>query len=190
VATVDSPDLPAPVGQPKRVVSDRLMMTVNTNITLDVDSFYDDGRLGLESTGPLPPEVGQQTTYTVRFRLGATLNDVGDVRIRAVLPDGVKYMGQHYKTVGEVDINERSGEIFWTVPLVERLTGIVRPAFELHVQVGITPGENLRGETVKFLNNVSVEGTDVFTDSTVTTEVDERQLPDTKSASPQKGNVR
>ena len=190
VATVDSPDLPTPVGQARQVVSDRFMMLINSSIVFDIGSFYDDGRLGLVSEGPLPPEVGQQTTYTIRFQLGATINDVGDVRMRAVFPDGVKYTGQHYATVGDVEVNDRSGEIFWTIPLIERLTGTARPTFELHVQVGITPGENVRGDVVEFLNVATVSGTDIFTDSTITTEASERQLPDTRDASPQNGKVK
>lgn len=188
-AVVDSPDLPTPTGQARRVISDRVMMSINSGLTLSASAFYDDGRLGLESSGPLPPEVGQQTTYTLRFQLGSTLNDVGDVKMRAVLPDGVSYMGKTYKTAGDVEVNERSGEILWSVPMIEGLVGRTKPPIELHVQIGITPGENLRGEEVSFLNSASVEGTDVFTDESVSADASEREFPSTKSASPQNGRV-
>src|SRR3990167_8689485 len=74
-ASLDSPDLPTPTGQARQVISDRFLLPVQTGILLGVDAFYDDGRLGITSTGPLPPKVGEQTTYTLRTRIGSTLND-------------------------------------------------------------------------------------------------------------------
>lgn len=188
-ATIDSPDLETPPGQPRKVISDRFELPITTNLTLDIDSYYDDGRLGLPSTGPLPPRVGEQTTYTIRFRLGSSLNDVGEARMRAVLPDGVKYMDQMYKTAGEFDFNERNGEVVWTVPLVEGLTGRRTPAPELHVQVGITPGENLRRKVVPLLQSASATALDLFTDVNVTADAHEKSLPTTQTASSQNGQV-
>ncbi len=186
-ATVDSPDLPAPVGQPRRVVSDRAVIALRGDLTLAADALYDDGRLGLRSSGPLPPTVGQTTTYTLRFRVGSTLNDTGDIRMVGVLPDGVRHTGAIYKTVGDVQYNERSGEIVWTIPLVDGLAGRARPPGELHLQVAITPGENKRGQAIVFLNKLQAEGVDQFTDETVTASVG--TFPSTATAVPGKGQV-
>lgn len=186
-ATIDSPDLSTLLGGPRRIVSDRAVISIRTDLILQTDALYDDGRLGLTSTGPLPPTVGQATTYTLRMRASSTLNDVGDVRVVAVLPDGVRYTGEQYKTLGDVQVNERSGEIVWTLPLLDGLTGRARPPEELHLQVAITPGENTRGRNIEFLNNLEAEGVDQFTDETVTVSV--RKFPSTATAVPSKGEV-
>ncbi|MEK7500210.1 MAG: hypothetical protein AAB649_06450, partial [Patescibacteria group bacterium] len=75
-ASLDSPDLPKPTGQIRQVVSGRFFLPISTDILLGIDAFYDDGRLGITSTGPLPPKVGEQTTYTLRTRIGSSLNDI------------------------------------------------------------------------------------------------------------------
>jgi uncharacterized repeat protein (TIGR01451 family) len=186
-ATIDSPDLPTPTGQERRVISDRLELPIGTDITLQVDAFYDDGRLGLVSSGPLPPKIGEQTTYTIRFRLGSTLNDIGDVRLVAVVPDGVQYMNSTYKTTGDVQFNERTGEITWSLPLLDGLTGRGKPAQELHVQVGITPGENLRGEEIQLLQSAITEAIDLYTDANVSHRL--ASFPTTETASPKQGKV-
>ncbi len=186
-ATIDSPDLPTPTGQDRRVISDRLELPIGTEVSLQVDSFYDDGRLGIDSSGPVPPEVGEQTTYTLRFRLGSTLNDIGDVRLVAVLPDGVTYLNRIYKTAGDVEFNERTGEISWSIVTVEGLTGRSKPPQELHVQVGITPGENLRGEIIQLLQSAKVEALDLYTDESVTYTLS--SFPSTETASPKQGKV-
>lgn len=187
-ATIDSPNLPAS-GDERRVISNRRVLSVLTDLTLAADAFYDDGRLGITSTGPTPPEVGQTTTYTARLRLGSTLNDAGDIEVRAVLPDGVTYTDNVYKTVGEVEFNDRTNEILWIIPLVDGLAGRAGPGPELHVQVAITPGENVRGESLLLLQSARVTGVDLFVDQSVETVVPNDDLPSTEDAVPGAGKV-
>ncbi|PIT98370.1 MAG: hypothetical protein COT71_01145 [Candidatus Andersenbacteria bacterium CG10_big_fil_rev_8_21_14_0_10_54_11] len=187
-ALLDSPDLPAPPGQPRQVISDRAILSVQTDPIFAVNAFYDDGRLGLKSSGPLPPRVAEQTTYTIRFRLGTTLNDVGDVRLIAVIPDGVSFTGQYYATKGEVTLTERAGRLEWTVPQIAGMTGRSRPPEELHVQVAVVPGDDLRGEVVSLVRELSATMTDLFVDRVLT--VPQAGLPTTETAVPQKGVVK
>lgn len=187
VATVDSPDIPTPVGGEKKVVSSRSVLSLRTNLSLGVDAFYDDGRLGIKSTGPVPPQVGQTTTYTVRFRAGSSLNDVSDMRLVAVLPDGVSYTGESFKTGGEMTFDERTGELMWSLPLVEGGVGRTKPPQELHIQVSITPGEDLRGAVIDFLNRVTLDATDQFVDESITETT--KEFPSTETAALGRGMV-
>ena len=180
-ATVDSPDLPAPVGQPRRVVSDRAVLSVRTEPIFGVDALLSDGQLGLTSSGPVPPRVGETTTYTVRFRVGTTLNDIAGVHVIAVLPDGVSYTGQHYKTQGELQFNDRTGRLDWRLPFIEGATGKLRPPEELHLQVAITPGDNLRGSVVPFLNRANLQVVDQFTEEALSASLN--NFPNTGSVS-------
>ncbi len=189
-AVVDSPDLPTPTGQERKVSSNRLVLPIATQPTLDISAFYDDGRLGLVSSGPLPPEVNKETTYTIRFRFGSTFNDLGEAKMTAVLPDGVNYLNKTYITSGQVDFNERNGEIIWTMPTLEGLSGRVKPAPELHVQVGITPGDNLRGKQISLLQSAVAEGTDMYVDKSVNTSFEPSKLPTTETAAPGQGTVK
>lgn len=186
-ATISSPDLPAPVGQPRKVISDRAVLSARTDLILDATALFDDGRLGLTSSGPVPPEAGKTTSYTVRWRIGSTLNDVADVRLIAVLPDGVTYTDQMYKTGGEFAFNDRTGEIVWTLPIMNGLVGRAAPYQELHVQVSIKPGEDKRGQNVLLLNRTELSAVDQFTDEAV--EVNLAEFPDTGTAVPGKGVV-
>lgn len=187
-AVVDSPDLPAPPGQPRQVVSDRAVLAVESEPIFTAMAFYDDGRLGLNSEGPLPPEVGQRTTYTVRFRVGTTLNDVGDVALSAVVPDGASLTGNYYATGGTVTFNDRAGQVEWQLPQIEGMTGRTLPPQELHVQVAVVPGDNQRGDEVALLNAAAVRMVDQFTDRELRASADE--LPTTDTAAPGKGEVR
>ncbi len=186
-ASLDSPDLPKPTGQNRQVISDRFFLPISTSMLLGMDAFYDDGRLGITSTGPIPPKVGEQTTYTLRTRLGSSLNDIENAKVTIVLPDGVSYTNKFYKTAGEIDFNSRTNTLVWTMPLLEGLVGRSVPPHELNVQVAITPGANVRGQTVTFVKSMNVVGTDSFTDKLVEGTI--KELPSTRTADTKNGDV-
>lgn len=186
-ATIDSPDLSNPVGQTRQVFSDRLVLSVASELTLQAEAFYDDGRIGLKSSGPLPPVAGQQTTYTIRLRLGSSLNDLGDVRLSAILPDGVTYTNKTFMSSGTIQFNNRTGEVVWQIPLMPGGAGRTSPGQEVQFQVAITPGTNQRGQYLPFLNKVKTEATDEFTDTALTAAL--TTFPTTETASPNKGSV-
>lgn len=185
--TIDSPDVTIPTGEDTRSVSDRFVLSIASDLLLSVDSFYDDGRLGIESTGPLPPEVGQTTSYTVRARFGSALNDVGNVRLTAILPEGVTYTGKNVVTSGELTFNDRTGEMVWQLPLLSGQTGRSKPFVELNFQVAITPGEDKRGDDILLLKSMDVAAQDLFTETELTSSLS--SLPDTESAAKGQGEV-
>lgn len=186
-ASLDSPDLPAPTGQTRQIISDRFTMPIQTGILLTADAFYDDGRLGITSTGPLPPQVGQQTTYTLRTKIGSTLNDIQNNQVTIVLPDGVTYTNQNYKTSGTIDYNQRTNTIVWAIDPLRGLTGRTLPLEELDIQVAITPGADKKGQAVPLTQSVLDSGKDTFTGTQITTSVTD--MPTTRTASPQNGDV-
>lgn len=186
-ASIDSPDLPAPTGQSRQVISDRYLMPISAGILLGMDAFYDDGRLGIVSAGPLPPQVGQQTTYTVRVHLGSTSNDVSNMQVKMVLPDGVSYTNHTYMSTGSIDYNDRTNTVVWTINPLKGLTGRSIPQEELDFQVGITPGADKRGHEVLLVQSITAAGTDSYVGGNVKTTLTD--MPTTRTASPQNGDV-
>lgn len=162
----DSPDLPVPPGAPKQVATDRFEVFLNTVPALTLDAFFDDGRAGLPpSTGPLPPQVGQETVLTIRARVGNTSNDLIDAVYRTVLPEGVKWVAREYHTTGDIRFNERTRDVLWTIPLVPARAGTGLPGPEFAYQVAIVPSVNQVGSDVPLTRGHTLEGTDAFTTS-------------------------
>lgn len=163
-ASLESPSLPLLPDNTRTVFSDRAVLSLATNFSLTADVFYDDGRLGLKSSGPNPPRVGEESTYTVRLRFSSDLNDVGNAVVLGVLPDGVKYTGKHFVTQGQLAVEERTGALSWKIPLIKGGAGRLAPPEELHFQVEILPAEHQQGQGIELLRNVRYEGSDLFTD--------------------------
>ncbi|TSC61513.1 MAG: Uncharacterized protein G01um1014106_744 [Parcubacteria group bacterium Gr01-1014_106] len=183
----DSPDLPTPPGAPKQVVTDQFDILLNTVPSIRLDAFTDDGRAGLPtSTGPMPPQVGKETVLTVRARLNNTSNDVIDATHKTVLPEGVRWVGKEYHTIGEVRFNERTRDVVWTVPLLPARAGAALPEPEFAFQVAITPSLNQAGQEVALTRGHTLDGTDAFTTVRVRAEA---AAVTTRNVDPKKAEV-
>lgn len=183
----DSPDLPTPPGAPKQVATDRFEILLNSVPSLDLAAFYDDGRAGLPvSTGPLPPQVGQETILTVRVRVSNTSNALVDTAYRTVLPESVRWVGQEYHTTGDVRYNERTRDVLWTIPLIAARAGTALPGPEFAYQVAIIPSLNQVGQEVALTRGHTLEGTDAFTAARLRAEA---ETMTTRHVDPKKAEV-
>ncbi|TSC72755.1 MAG: Uncharacterized protein G01um101438_472 [Parcubacteria group bacterium Gr01-1014_38] len=186
-ATGDSPDIPTPPGAPKQVATDRFEILLNTVPKITLDAFYDDGRAGIpKSQGPLPPQVGQETILTVRARLTNTTNEIIDATYKTVLPEGVRWVGSEYHTVGQIRFNDRTRDVVWTIPLIPARAGVALPEPDFAFQVGMTPSLNQVGQEVALTRGHTLEGTDAFTTTRVRAEGD---AVTTRHADPKKAEV-
>ena len=163
VAKIDSPDIPALVGLTKVVASTTLSIKLNT---LMLESFL--GRYQDEvipNSGPIPPVVGQETTYTFHITLASTLNDIQDARANISLPSGIRYTGKRVPDTEKTVYNERSNELVWDIGTI--VPGTRR---ELWFQVGVTPDASSISKTVPLVSQVIITGKDTFTDKDIRVE--------------------
>ncbi|MCK4525414.1 MAG: hypothetical protein KAU07_03180, partial [Candidatus Andersenbacteria bacterium] len=72
--------------------------------------FNDDGRI--ENTGFIPPEAGKETNYLIHWNLSSLFNDINDVRIVSILPEGVSWTGNYIKSDGKVLLGDQTNGAF------------------------------------------------------------------------------
>jgi hypothetical protein len=116
-----------------------------------------------ENTGPMPPKVGSETTYTAVWSIANTSNDFSDVKIKAVLPSYARWTGKISKADEKISFNETSGEITWEAGMTRAGTGILSPAKEIAFQISFIPSLSQIGFSPVLLSNISIEGKDNFT---------------------------
>ncbi|MEK7537085.1 MAG: hypothetical protein AAB584_01430 [Patescibacteria group bacterium] len=126
-------------------------------------AFYND--LVFSNTGPVPPQVGQKTTYTIHWKIVNEGNDLTNVRIVSSLLPGISWENKFKIMPIQSDLNYSlsTGQISWSVPTVPAGTGIVSPVFEAVFQVGVTPSVNQSGQNLGILKEVVFEAVDNFT---------------------------
>ena len=117
----------------------------------------------IPNSGPLPPKVGQETTFTIVWSLTNATNDLDALTVRAALPPYMNWKNTLRPEDSEVSFDESSGEIQWKVGLLRAGTGFLRPAREIAFQVGLVPGANQIGSSPELAGPVLAQGRDLFT---------------------------
>ncbi len=168
VARVDSPDIPTPSGSNKVIASDTVLVRLNSSIDFQVKGRYYDGPIW--NTGPVPPEVGVQTTYDLTFRLSTSLNDLSDAKVVAALPSGVRFTGKISPDSESVTFNDRTNELIWNIGSYQAASEVA--VREVTVQVAILPGPDEKDKEVRLMNRAVFSGKDTFVGTPVKIERD------------------
>lgn len=157
IAKIDSPDIPAIVGVTKVVASNTLIVKLNTMLSSDLRGYYQDALI--PNTGPIPPLVDQETTYTLHLVLANSSNEIKDSRMSVLLPSGIRYTGQTNAPGEKLSFNERTNELVWDMGTFA--PGITR---QIVFQVGATPDASLVNKEVTLVSKMVFTGKDVFTE--------------------------
>ena len=156
VAKIDSPDIPALNGVTKVVASSIFTVKFDTSVADDLRVSYQDGTF--QDSGPLPPVAGQETTYTMHYKLTNTFNDVENGRVSISFPTGIRYTGKKIPDSEKMIFNERSNELIWDVGTLG--AGTTR---ELAFQIGVTAEPGNTGQDIQLVSQAVFTGSDVFT---------------------------
>lgn len=132
-----------PAGENKPVtVSETRIIKVASQITLSARTTYSIGPF--INTGPMPPKVGSETTYTATLSVANTQGVVNDAKITAKLPPGIKWLSSKSTQAEDVSYDEASRTVTWKLGAFSSGALTREVAFQVSLtptlgQVGITP---------------------------------------------------
>lgn len=175
VAKIDSLDIPTPIGTNKIIGSNTLLVKLKSSASLEGNVFYTDAVF--PNTGPIPPVVGQETTYTVHLKLTNTQNDLKDARIVISLPTGVEYKEKYSPSTEVLSYNNRNNELIWEIGTFPPTQGNAR---ELVLQVSVVPAPQQAKQALIFLNSAVFTAKDTFTGQEIRVEKEGRSLLETE----------
>lgn len=115
------------------------------------------------NTGPLPPEVGKKTTYTIMLEARSFTSALRNVVMTTTLPTHVRWEGKIFPTASRMNFDSGTQDFRWDVGEVPAGTGIFSPALTAAFQVSITPTEFDRGKLVELLKDIKLVGIEGFT---------------------------
>ncbi|MFC1700931.1 hypothetical protein ACFLZ0_02240 [Patescibacteria group bacterium] len=122
--------------------------------------YYDDT---FSNSGPVPPRVGQTTTYTLKWQIVNAGNDLENVKISAFLPPHVKWLNKISPVASGLEYEQDTGSLIWNVGSVPASTGVLLPVKQISFQVAITPGEAHLYSLVELMGQSNIVGKDSFT---------------------------
>lgn len=95
------------------VTSNPITIKLDTDLELDAHARYYDENEEQLGSGPLPPEVGEKTTYRVIWDLTNSIHEAQDIIISTQLPSNVAWVNQYNVSAGEVEFNSGGNDLTW-----------------------------------------------------------------------------
>lgn len=109
---------------------------VDSKLEIIQKGYYQDEVFG--NSGPNPPQVGVQSTYTIIWQVKNYYNDVKGVRIKAVLGNNARLTGRIFPEDARLTFDSNSREVVWELGDLEAGKGILSPVSSVAFQVALT----------------------------------------------------
>ena len=139
---------------------------VNSKLAIIQKGYYADEVFG--NSGPNPPQVGQQTTYTIIWQAKNYYNDVKGVRVRATLDNNVRLTGRIFPTDSRLTFDSSSREVVWELDDMAAGRGVLDQAPSVAFQITLNPQH---GGTSNLVGVAKITGEDQFTGLSVSGEI-------------------
>ncbi len=143
----------------RSVETSPIQVGINTEFAAEAAARFYDPAGAKVGSGPLPPKVGETSTYRVYWTLVNTLHDLAALTYSAVLPADVTWTDVKTASVGTVVFDEVTRTVTWSVPDLPRTTKNAVATFDLSV----TPKKTDAGSFFKLLNATAAEAIDAAT---------------------------
>lgn len=148
--------------------SNVIISKFNSDLTLSEQvRYFNDDNLAVGS-GPVPPKVGQTTSYKIYWVLTNNLNELYDVVLSTTLPAGVSFDQKSRTTLGTLTYDQATNKVIWNLG---RLPITVYKS-EAEFNLSITP-------TAADVNKILVllAGTDITASDSVTNSPISKKTP-------------
>jgi len=166
-------------------VREDIITKVNSKISLSQRGFFSQDPF--QNSGPIPPQVGSSTTYTVSWDVWSLYNDLRNVKVKTFLPPQTKLTGEFLPKESKLSFDTGSREVVWDVG--DLSTG--EPGKEIQFQVAFTPTSDQKGQTPDIISQARLTAEDSWTEKSleVTVPAVNTTLPDDPTVTDQQGIV-
>ena len=170
-------------------VKEEFETKINSRLEIFQKGFFQDEIFG--NSGPLPPKVGESTTYTVIWHAKNYYNDVKNVKVKATLSPGVKLTGRISPENSRLTFDSQSKEIIWELGDLQAGTGNIVPAPNVAFQISFNPDFSQRGLIPLLVSQAKIIGEDYWTEEflEVTSPAIDTALPDDPIVNEEMGRV-
>ncbi len=138
--------------------TEELILKTKTVLQLSGQSWQRGGPFA--NAGPVPPRVGEETSYAISLAVINALNDVTDGQVSATLPPYVRWLGSVSPSSETVTFDEETGRVIWDLGTIEAGTGLASATREVFFRVAFTPSLSQVGATPVILTQPILTGYD------------------------------
>ncbi|MCX6722818.1 MAG: hypothetical protein NT094_01975 [Candidatus Staskawiczbacteria bacterium] len=151
-------------------ITQKFTIKVNSGLVISQRGYYKSS--DISNSGPIPPETGEVTTYTINWEIKDYFSDSKNVKVKATLPKNISLTGQivPQDELSNFSFDSESKEIVWSVGNIQANTGVNGDPVILSFQVSLTPDNSQKGTTAQLIGQVQISGENQFTNTTITSQ--------------------
>ena len=146
-------------------IREEFRVLVSAKLAIEQTGRFQDDVFG--NQGPLPPQAGTSTTYTITWTASNLYSDVQNVKVKASLAQGVVLSGNIFPQDSSLVYDSVSREVVWDAGDIVAGAGTFGPAASVAFQVSFTPQEFHIGTTPELISEARITGDDIFTNRLV-----------------------
>ncbi|RMD52062.1 hypothetical protein D6827_00795, partial [Candidatus Parcubacteria bacterium] len=146
------------------IKSSPITIKINSDISLKAEARYYNQQGEKLGNGPLPPIVGESTTYKIYWRLDNSIHDLENIIVKATLPPTAQWSQQKSTDLGDISFNQETNEVTWKIKNLPSESSDITASFA----VTITPEDNDINSFVKLLSSTKLTATDTETNAQLT----------------------
>lgn len=148
---------------------DTLEVKIKTEAETSAKGLYYDDKLNKVGSGPHPPEVGETTSYQIIWQINNTTNDLEDVKMIGILPEGVSWYSESTVSMGDdLEYDPVTKKVEWNLDKIIANSGELFSSAQAIFKVSIEPEAADVGEVITLLKDIALTSTDSFTRAAVT----------------------
>jgi hypothetical protein len=144
--------------------SNTISTSVSTDLTLTVEGrYFNDDNIAIGS-GPLPPKVGETTSYKIFWTISNSIHEIKNIKLSTTLPVNVSWAAKYDLTAGQIQFKPENRQIIWEINRLPLSLEDVAAEFE----VSITPTADQAGKILVLTPTVSLQAIDAVTGNIIT----------------------
>lgn len=167
---ISAPDLPQELAGGELAPEDVIEFKVATVVLFSGRTVFRTSPI--VNSGPLPPRVGEKTTYAIMWEVRNFTNDLDNAEIAGFVPPNVRWEDAVSPQGADIHFDTASGEVRWRLGKVQAGTGVLTPARIGAFQVSVIPSEIDAGKILTLAAEQRLSGRDAFTGEEVSARID------------------
>ncbi|MEK7452052.1 MAG: hypothetical protein AAB664_01830 [Patescibacteria group bacterium] len=100
----------------RTIESNPIVLSIQSTVGFHAEARYFDEEGQPVGTGPLPPKVGQATSYRIYVDVTNSIHDLVNIKITSTLPKHVTWKDKKSADIGSVDYNPTTRIVTWSIP--------------------------------------------------------------------------
>ncbi len=162
-AKLESPTVPHYLDAIKTTVKSKTETKIKGKASIEAFAFHRDPASGIVNRGTMPLKVGEETEFTIHWRIKNHTTDIRNAKIQAELMPNVSWTGITKSNTETVPIFNEPNIVSWEIPFIPATQGIINEAFYAIFQISAEPKQNQVGDFMALLDESIIKATDEFT---------------------------